>query len=58
MSQSASPLVTVKWAGKEYPLTEITGEDTVRMLRIEICKQTEVRPERQKLINLKFEGKQ
>lgn len=48
--------IIVKWCGKEYPVSELTAEDTVAMLRHEICKRTQVRPERQKLLNLKYKG--
>lgn len=48
--------IIVKWCGKEYPVSELTADDTVEMLRHEICKKTQVRPERQKLLNLKLKG--
>lgn len=48
--------IIVKWCGKEYPVSELTADDTVAMLRHEICKKTQVRPERQKLLNLKLKG--
>lgn len=57
MSGEQTAIVTLKWSGQEFPLTDLTDQDTVRMLRFEIYKKTQVRPERQKLINLKFEGK-
>uniref|UniRef100_A0A0A1XHX7 Ubiquitin-like domain-containing CTD phosphatase 1 n=1 Tax=Zeugodacus cucurbitae TaxID=28588 RepID=A0A0A1XHX7_ZEUCU len=49
--------IIIKWAGNEYPLTELTDQDTVAVLRHEIFKLTQVRPERQKLINLRYKGK-
>ncbi|XP_017494217.1 PREDICTED: ubiquitin-like domain-containing CTD phosphatase 1 [Rhagoletis zephyria] len=49
--------IIVKWSGKEYPITDLTDQDTVAVLRHEIFKLTQVRPERQKLINLKYKGK-
>lgn len=50
--------IIVKWCGKEFSI-EVTNQDTVAVLKHEIYKQTKVRPERQKLINLykgKFKG--
>uniref|UniRef100_A0A1A9X2J6 Ubiquitin-like domain-containing CTD phosphatase 1 n=1 Tax=Glossina brevipalpis TaxID=37001 RepID=A0A1A9X2J6_9MUSC len=49
--------ILVKWSGKEYHITDLTDQDTVAVLRHEIFKKTQVRPERQKLINLKYKGK-
>lgn len=46
----------VKWNGKEFNLDSLTGEDNVANLKDVIFKQTGVRPERQKLLNLKFKG--
>lgn len=48
--------IIVKWCGKEYPINDLTEHDTVAVLRHEIFKQTHVRPERQKLLNLKYKG--
>lgn len=42
--------------GKEYPVTDLSREETVAMLKHEIAKLTNVRPERQKLLNLKYKG--
>ena len=42
--------------GKEYPVTDLSREETVAMLKHEIAKLTNVRPERQKLLNLKHKG--
>lgn len=50
-------VIVLKWSGKEYPLTDLTDQDTVEMLRHEIFRKTQVRPERQKLLNLKHKGK-
>uniref|UniRef100_A0A182IJ68 Ubiquitin-like domain-containing protein n=1 Tax=Anopheles atroparvus TaxID=41427 RepID=A0A182IJ68_ANOAO len=47
----------IKWSGKEYPIEDLTEHDTVAVLKHEICKKTQVRPERQKLLNLKHKGK-
>lgn len=49
--------IILKWCGKEYSISELTNQDTVAVLKHEIYKQTSVRPERQKLINLKYKGK-
>lgn len=49
-------LILVKWCGKEYTIGDLNELDTVAGLRHEIFKQTQVRPERQKLLNLKFKG--
>ena len=49
--------IILKWSGKEFPLNDITDQDTVAMLRHEIFRKTQVRPERQKLLNLKYKGK-
>lgn len=48
--------ITVKWSGEEYPITDIGENDTVLSLKEKIHKMTGVRPERQKLLNLKFKG--
>lgn len=49
-------VVIVKWSGKEFPLTDLNDQDTVEVLRHEIFRKTQVRPERQKLLNLKHKG--
>jgi hypothetical protein len=49
--------VVIKWSGKEYPINDLTEIDTVAVIKHEIFKRTQVRPERQKLLNLKFKGK-
>lgn len=46
----------VKWNGKEYGLPELSPSDSVAMLKIAIENATGVRPERQKLLNVKFQG--
>lgn len=48
--------ITIKWSGKEYLVEDINDNDTVAILRHEIFKKTQVRPERQKLLNLKYKG--
>lgn len=47
--------IIVKWSGKEYDV-ELTENDTVADLKNAIEKQTGVKPERQKLLNLKLKG--
>jgi len=50
--------IVVKWAGKEYSIDDIdTAIDTVMDLKVKIMDKTGVRPERQKLLNLKAKGK-
>ncbi|XP_001656652.2 ubiquitin-like domain-containing CTD phosphatase 1 [Aedes aegypti] len=49
--------IIVKWSGKEYPIEDLTDYDTVAVLKHEIFKKTQVKPERQKLLNLKYKGK-
>lgn len=53
MDEPKDVSILVKWCGKEYPITDLNEHDTVAVLRHEICKLTHVRPERQKLLNLK-----
>lgn len=48
--------IIIKWSGKEYEI-ELTENDSVQDLKCAIQKETGVRPERQKLLNLKFKGK-
>lgn len=48
--------LTIKWSGKEYEVY-ISENDTVADLKREILYKTAVRPERQKLLNLKLKGK-
>lgn len=47
--------VIVKWSGNEYEIT-LTEAETVADLKEAIQKATGVRPDRQKLLNLKFKG--
>lgn len=49
--------VVVKWSGREYEITDLTQSDTVEKLKDAICRETGVRPNRQKLLNLKYRGK-
>ena len=48
--------MVLKWAGKEYSMENIDPEETVLDLKVKIQSQTGVRPERQKLLNLKVKG--
>lgn len=48
--------IIVKWSGKEYEISDITENDSVACLKNAIQKQTGVRPDRQKLLNLKYKG--
>lgn len=56
MSEIQEITIVVKWSAKEYPINDLTDQDTVAVLRHEIFKKTQVRPERQKLLNLKYKG--
>merc|ERR1740119_72735 len=49
--------LVVKWAGKEYEINDLEGTDSVMDLKVKIMEKTGVRPERQKLLNLKAKGK-
>lgn len=49
--------VIVKWGGKEYEVKSLDPTDTVEKLKVKIMEKTGVRPERQKLLNLKLKGK-
>lgn len=46
----------VKWSGKEYEIESLSENDIVATLKDAIFKKTGVRPERQKLLNLKHKG--
>ena len=50
--------MVVKWAGKEYSMENIDPEATVLDLKLKIQGQTGVRPDRQKLLNLKVKGEE
>lgn len=56
MTEVNEIVIVLKWSGKEYPISDLTDQDTVEMLRHEIFRKTQVRPERQKLLNLKHKG--
>lgn len=48
--------IVVKWSGKEYEICNLSESDCVGTLKSAIHKETGVRPERQKLLNLKLKG--
>lgn len=56
MAMEAITNLVIKWSGKEYKI-ELTENATVTDLKNAIQKQTGVRPERQKLLNLKLKGR-
>lgn len=56
MSTIKDVSIIVKWNGKEYPILDLSDQETVAVLKHEIAKLTNVRPERQKLLNLKYKG--
>lgn len=49
--------LVVKWAGKEYPIDDLDVNATVLDLKQIVRQKTNVLPDRQKLLNLKFKGK-
>lgn len=48
--------IVVKWSGKEYEICNLSESDSISTLKSAIHKETGVRPERQKLLNLKLKG--
>lgn len=56
MSTLKDVSIIVKWNGKEFPILDLSDQETVAVLKHEIAKLTNVRPERQKLLNLKHKG--
>lgn len=56
MSTLKDVSIIVKWNGKEYPIMDLSDQETVAVLKHEIARLTNVRPERQKLMNLKHKG--
>ncbi|KAF6032568.1 UBLCP1 [Bugula neritina] len=53
----STQVVTVKWSGKEYNISNADQDITVLELKELIFKETGVKPERQKLLGLKCKGK-
>ena len=47
----------VKWSSNEYTIDSVTSDDSVLDLKNAIYKETGVKPERQKLMGLKSNGK-
>lgn len=56
MSAIKDVSIIVKWNGREYPVTDLSDQETVAVLKHEIARLTNVRPERQKLLNLRYKG--
>lgn len=56
MSSLKDVSIILKWNGKEFKITDLSDQETVAALKHEIAKLTNVRPERQKLLNLKHKG--
>ena len=54
---SAIACISVKWNGKEYKISDLHEDGTVLDLKKAIAVQTNVLPERQKLLGLKYKGK-
>ena len=54
----AAPMVelVIKWAGKEYKISDLSENQTVGDLKKRIQTDTNVLPERQKLLGLKLKG--
>ncbi|XP_034937252.1 ubiquitin-like domain-containing CTD phosphatase 1 [Chelonus insularis] len=48
-----SKKITVKWNGTEYVINDLQNSDTLQILKARIYEETGVRPDRQKLLNLK-----
>lgn len=49
--------IVIKWNGNDYDVKNLNTNSDVKTLKEEIFKCTGVRPERQKLINLRISGK-
>lgn len=56
MTEIKDVSILVKWNGKEYPITDLSDQETVAVLKHEIARLTNVKPERQKLLNLRYKG--
>ena len=50
--------ILVKWNGQDYKASNLLASNTVADLKDELCKQTNVLPERQKLLGLKTKSGQ
>lgn len=56
-SMPSSLDIIIKWNGNDYDVKNLNSNSDVKTLKEEIFKCTGVRPERQKLINLRILGK-
>jgi len=56
-SATSSLDIVIKWNGNDYDVKNVNTNSDVKTLKEEIFKCTGVRPERQKLINLRVLGK-
>jgi len=56
-SPTSSLDIVIKWNGNDYDVKKLNTNSDVKTLKEEIFKCTGVRPERQKLINLRISGK-
>ncbi|KAK2176352.1 hypothetical protein NP493_666g01002 [Ridgeia piscesae] len=57
MASQSFPDVVVKWNGKEYVITGLNFDKSIKDLKEAIKDETGVLPERQKLLGLKYKGK-
>ncbi|KAI0230348.1 Ubiquitin-like domain-containing CTD phosphatase 1 [Lamellibrachia satsuma] len=57
MASQSLPDVVVKWNGKEYVITGLNFDKSIKDLKAAIREETGVLPERQKLLGLKYKGK-
>lgn len=48
--------LVIKWNGNDYDVKSLNANSDVKSLKEEIFKCTGVRPERQKLINIRVSG--
>lgn len=55
-SATSSLDIVIKWNGNDYDINNLNTNSNVKTLKEEIFKCTGVRPERQKLINLRISG--
>lgn len=55
-STASSLDIVIKWNGNDYDVKNLNTNSDVKTLKDEIFKCTGVRPERQKLINLRISG--
>lgn len=55
-STTSSLDIVIKWNGNDYDVKNLNTNSDVKTLKEEIFKCTGVRPERQKLINLRISG--